>query len=257
MLSQLTIFIMMMFVGSSFEQQQLILTNKTICNDKRIEHIDRLFIRLIGIGNGGRHYPTTKNDVGPFCRETDRIISIIEKFLNECLRDDASSISKIFLYSTKRYWKTFCNKKRRQQQQQNKKQQKLLQVSDCFNTIIEQIDCLNIFANRTRDLIQYRIGLNKVDYICCNQVELLRCADRLLTSTPCITENGHETLMDLFRTIKGDIVNYGCGDYNEFTDLCDKLKPLSRKQLDKTILINKQLKSFFFAVLMAIDSITL
>lgn len=63
--------------------------------------------------------------------------------------------------------------------------------------------------------------------------------------------------MDLFRTIKGDIVNYGCGDYNEFTDLCDKLKPLSRKQLDKTILINKQLKSFFFAVLMAIDSITL
>lgn len=100
-------------------------------------------------------------------RETDRIISIIEKFLNECLRDDASSISKIFLYSTKRYWKTFCNKKRRQQQQQqNKKQQKLLQVSECFNTIIEQIDCLNIFANRTRDLIQYRIGLNKVDYIC-------------------------------------------------------------------------------------------
>lgn len=177
-------FMMTMFVGSSIEQQHLIL-NKTICNDKRIEHVDRQFIRLIGIGRGGRNYPTKKEDVGPFCkydvfsslktnelnhlvfssywiesRETDRITSDVEKFLNECLRDDASSVSKIFLYSTKRHWKTFCSKKRQ------KKQQKLLQVSNCFNTIINQIDCLEIFANRTRDLIPYNIGTDKIDYIC-------------------------------------------------------------------------------------------
>ncbi|OTF74616.1 hypothetical protein BLA29_007403 [Euroglyphus maynei] len=82
----------------------------------------------------------------------------------------------------------------------------------------------------------------------------MRCADRSLT-IPCMTDNGRETLMDLFRSIKGDIVNYGCGDYNEFSDLCDKIKPLSRKQLDKTIVIDQRLKSFFFAVFMAIDSI--
>lgn len=239
---------MTMFVGSSIEQQHLIL-NKTICNDKRIEHVDRQFIRLIGIGRGGRNYPTKKEDVGPFCKETDRITSDVEKFLNECLRDDASSVSKIFLYSTKRHWKTFCSKKRQ------KKQQKLLQVSSCFNTIINQIDCLEIFANRTRDLIPYNIGTDKIDYICCNQVELMRCADRSLTIPTCMTDTGHETLMELFRSIKGDIVNYGCGDFNEFTDLCDKMKPLQRKQLDKTIEINRKLKSFFFAVFMAIDSI--
>lgn len=94
-------------------------------------------------------------------RETDRITSEVEKFLNECLRDDASSVSKIFLYSTKRHWKTFCSKKRQQ-----KKQQKLLQVSVCFNTIIDQVDCLELFANRTRDLIPYRIGMDKVNRIC-------------------------------------------------------------------------------------------
>lgn len=60
-------FMMTMFVGSSIEQQHLIL-NKTICNDKRIEHVDRQFIRLIGIGRGGRNYPTKKEDVGPFCK---------------------------------------------------------------------------------------------------------------------------------------------------------------------------------------------
>ncbi|OTF74617.1 hypothetical protein BLA29_007402 [Euroglyphus maynei] len=149
-----------MIVGSSDEQQHFIL-NKTKCDDHRIQHIDRQFIRLIGIGHGGRHYPTAKDDVGPFCRETDRITSEVEKFLNECLRDDASSVSKIFLYSTKRHWKTFCSKKRQQ-----KKQQKLLQVSVCFNTIIDQVDCLELFANRTRDLIPYRIGMDKVNRIC-------------------------------------------------------------------------------------------
>lgn len=227
----------------------LILRDVPECNKKRIDQMDQSVIRMIGVGRGGRKFPTTKEEAKTFCKETDRITSELEEFNKDCIVNEAQKISNIFLFSMKRAYKPICSKKK------TKKQQKLLEASKCLNQFIEKIPCLEEFANRTRNIIPYDVSKDKIKYMCCYFADAIKCGQQIFDEHKCMTEDHKDTLLDLIRSISGDSINFGCGDYTEETDRCSTVKPPPKSKLDKNFKFEK-FKSFFFVNIQVVDTMS-
>ncbi|XP_027195697.2 uncharacterized protein LOC113790257 [Dermatophagoides pteronyssinus] len=224
-----------------------LLLNKPECTQKRLREVDRNFMKLIVIGENGRKFPESYDELPKFCKDTDRLIDSMLKFINECYSPDEQRIFKIYFFSAKRVVKTLCMKKR------TKKLQHLLETTPCVNTIVDKIDCVDRITNQTLQLIPYNIGATKINYACCYYVDALKCAEEQL-SVPCMTNKGKEILMDMIRSIAGDMVNFACGDYTESTDRCDHIAPLPKNKLDKSYKFTK-FRSIVLAQIGLIESI--
>ncbi|XP_046918274.2 uncharacterized protein LOC124498551 [Dermatophagoides farinae] len=224
-----------------------LLLDKPECTQKRLQEVDRNFLRLIAIGEFGRKFPEKHSDLPKFCKETNRLIDSMIKFISDCYPPDEQRIFKIYFFSAKRTVKPFCTKKR------TKKLQQLLELGPCLNTIINQIDCLDQLTNKTRELIPYQIGRDKINYACCYYVDALKCAENVL-NIQCMTNNAKDVVLDLVRSIGGDMVNFACGDYTESTDRCDHIAPLPKNKFDKSVKVDKKLRSIAFAQIGMVES---
>lgn len=68
-------------------------------------------------------------------------------------------------------------------------------------------------------------------------------------------EEVKETLIDIIGSLTNDAINFGCGEYNEHTDRCDNLGPLPRSKYDKTIKVNKKIRSVILIGLELLDNL--
>ncbi|KPM11528.1 hypothetical protein QR98_0101000 [Sarcoptes scabiei] len=224
-----------------------ILTDKPECSLKRQQSIDRMVSKLLIFGKYGQKYPTNSKELTKLCADITANTNQLNKFVVECLKDQAQHMAKIMIYSIKRTLKTYCSKK-------TKKQTKLLESGSCINTRVQKIDCIDKFSNSSKELVPYKIENEKIKFICCYHVDMMRCFEKQMEDLSCLDDDARRYNMELIKSIVVDLANFACGEYTEDSDRCDNLK-LPKDKYNPKEKFTSRVRSMFFVLLHVAESI--
>ncbi|KAH7639123.1 hypothetical protein HUG17_3156 [Dermatophagoides farinae] len=201
------------------------------------------------IGKMGRKFPANIDEVRSYCRETTEMTRYVEKVTNECFSIENGNIAKLFIFGLKRMTRQMCSKRK------NRRLTLMLANAACHNRIVSNDKCLAIVTNQTKNLIPLNIGKDKINFMCCYYVEMLRCEERFYSQLPCSQQEGRNAWIDLIRSMNEDSLNFACGDYNEQTDRCDTINEPDFNRRNASIKIDKRFNSFMIAALELFDSL--
>ena len=82
----------------------------------------------------------------------------------------------------------------------------------------------------------------------------MKCELSYYGQQSCSKQESLDMWIDLIRSVNEDSLNFACGDYTESTDRCDHIAPLPKNKFDKSVKVDKKLRSIAFAQIGMVES---
>ncbi|KAH7639122.1 hypothetical protein HUG17_3155 [Dermatophagoides farinae] len=249
------VFMIISFNSSNHQTQAACISNETKskCSMKYAQQIDLYASRLANVGKRGRFLPTNNAELEQFCNETKNMTISMENFMKQCCERELGHVAKIYLYSLRKNSKLLCSKRN------NKRLTmitKLFATAPCINRRIRDFQCLAIFKNQTKHIMQYRDDKEKIRRGCCHYGDWIECEEKFINDLPCINnDQQREFAVDLLRSSRGDTQRFLCGDFDDTSDQCNHLKKLDPLLFDTKMRMDSRLQSLVFIGLHLLETI--
>lgn len=196
-----------------------------VCNSKTEKETEEMVGRILTIGTK-RPFPENKAELKEYCKEQAILIDKVEQYKTQCLKGQSKNIVSVITYSIKSTTNGYCKNPN------SKRATELVDSAKCANRATYG-KCQHEFIDRIWSTESLK-SQDKLAHTCCGYVDVAKCIRIQSKGVPECTEKRIELNHQYIKRFFDAAVDVICGDYNESTDKCDKLRKPSKPKTGRT-----------------------
>ncbi|KAH9530324.1 hypothetical protein DERF_004136 [Dermatophagoides farinae] len=178
---------------------------------------------VIVVTSKTRKFPTNTQELEVYCKKNQQLVTNIMAISKQCFKEEMKNIISLVGYSYRQRVKLLCKNKNKN----NQRAKELLSAGGCLNRYRTKMGkCFDRTANRIGEIKSQPNNL-KFPYLCCETGQIRKCIEKI-SSGDC--KNEIQFYIDGALSATNGFIDRTCGEYNDETDKCDKLKPLIVKK---------------------------
>ncbi|KAH9393743.1 hypothetical protein TYRP_021465, partial [Tyrophagus putrescentiae] len=198
-------------------------TSQYNCSLVELDKLDQISARILSLTEHQRRFPEAVVQIQRYCKETKEDLSLVAQQSGKCLTGASRQFANVLLYSVKANMKRYCSMRNRRHIRQS------LLMGRCMNRNLRPSEhCLAAYIDalqrgKLAPQREHRIG-----YACCHYFQLISCLESV-TRAACSARQA-DLIGDFIRNLFSDVVAAACADFEEHSDVCERLPEAPKVQ---------------------------
>ncbi|XP_027193708.2 uncharacterized protein LOC113788454 [Dermatophagoides pteronyssinus] len=196
------------------------------------DHLTDLANDVIIVTSKTRKFPTTLPEFSTFCKQNLQLAADVTTMSKQCFKNEMKNIIALVGYSYRQRMKLLCKRSNN-----NSKANAVISAAPCLNRFRSKMaKCFDRTANRIAEIKSQPNNL-KFPYLCCETGQIRKCIEKI-QSGDC--KKDLQGYIDNALEMTNGFIDRSCGEYNDETDKCDRLKPITVKneQTNPSLIVN-------------------